>query len=178
MGGLGGAGAGLLEASRFEEGQHVKDAEAAGAGRRRRDDGAAAIGARERRPLEGPVLFEVFEGDQPAVGLHVRGDELRGFPFIEIAGAPLHETPEGSGQLRLPEDLAGLIVLAVSEEDAAGAGEPAEALPARLESPREPRRHRKALGGQLPGRPDDLVPRFHAILAVGEFEAARCAGYT
>ena len=107
------------QVERLEHVQHFDQRHSARAGRRDRQDRESAEAALQRRADFRLVLLEIAERDQAAVLLHRRCDGLGDRAAIESVRAALGDQPQRVREFGLLEDFAGLVKLAVAQEDPA-----------------------------------------------------------
>ena len=91
----------------FEDVEHLDQHDAAGGGRRHRDDVVAAIGAAHGRTFDRAIILEIVGGHDAAGGLHRIRDLFRDRPGVERPRPGLGDCFEGVGEIRLHQPLAG-----------------------------------------------------------------------
>src|SRR5690554_8183805 len=74
---------------------------AAGGGRRHGVDVVASVLAMHQLPDGGPIGFEVIQGDQAVVALHLSNNQLGGLPLVKTLWAMLCNALKGVGEVRL-----------------------------------------------------------------------------
>ncbi len=94
---------------RFQEIQYLNDMHSAGTGRGHGIDVISAICAVNGFADDWLVCGQVFFGDQSAIGLHCRDDQISNFTFVESVRALFGNLFQGSGQILLNEKLAHII---------------------------------------------------------------------
>src|SRR5206468_9380739 len=104
----------------------------------------------------------VREGDKAAVLLHIRGEEPRGFYFVEILRAEARDAVECAAELGLKEGIARFVEFAVAQENAIGFGELAKAARGSPKAVRLAVGEDEAFGGEVDGGADELGPRLLA----------------
>ena len=83
-------------------------ADAAGAGRRHRDDLVSAVGALDRRPLLRRVVLQIVARDQSAVRQHLFFERERGFALVEAGRTLRRDALERAREIRLLQRVARL----------------------------------------------------------------------
>ena len=123
----------------FEDIERADEHDAAGRWRRGADDGVAVKTADDGCALDDGVGGKVFESDESATLSEIANQLLRHLAVVEAAGIG-GDALKGARQLRLAEDVAFLIKLPVSLEDALGVCETSQVWVAEFTS---------LFGGQL-----------------------------
>ena len=109
----------LLQIEAFENIEHLDQDRAAGGRRRHRNDPESPITSAERHALFRRVIAQILACDQAAVVLHILGNQLRRFAFVEVARPFLLETSKRVGQFRLPQNLSLAIQLPLPQKNPA-----------------------------------------------------------
>ena len=92
-----------------EHAEHLQNANAAGAGRRRSNDVIAVVIAFERRAEDGPITCKISAEDEAAASFHGLRQFSCRLALVEVVRPLSRDALQGGGQFRLPEDLALLV---------------------------------------------------------------------
>ena len=167
---LRGTETGVGEFVALQDVQHFDQRDAAGTRGRHRDDLVAAVLAADGLAHLRFVRREVFVGDEAVVGFHLRDQQVGRAAGVEAGGAVLQDPLQGVGEVRLPQDLAGLVGHAVLRELRHRGRILLHPVEHARQRSGEAVRNREALPGEFHRRAHQPLPGKAAALFPGEMQ--------
>ena len=153
--------------------QELYDREAAGTGGWRRHDLEVAPGRAQRLAPYGRIGFQVRSRDQAVAERHLRNDQFRCLPAVEVLRTVLGDAAQRRREFGLPEGVPGLHEAEVGKE----IGLDVEPVALLLDIGDECRIRQESLLSQFDGGHDEFFPRQGAVPLVRRPQPGDRAGH-